>query len=88
MAPSKESLALAELFTHFKNVMKAEDVYGTRCIYDQVHTAATEPTEVEYESIIAADRPGLWIRPRNASTQNVILFMVRCSTRRGDSELH
>ena len=44
-------------------------------ISDQVHKAAAEAPGVSYESIIAAERPALWIVPQNASKKHVVLFM-------------
>ena len=76
MAPSQQSKALAELFKQFGAAFPADgDPYLSRCIYDQVHTAASEATGVLYEDVTVADRPCLWIRPQDASTKHVVLFM-------------
>ena len=76
MAPSKESQALAELFKQIAAKSPPDgEPYLARVIYDQVHTVAAEAPGVSYESITAAGRPGLWIRPENASKNHVVLFM-------------
>ncbi|KAK3703257.1 hypothetical protein LTR37_014597 [Vermiconidia calcicola] len=76
MAPSKESAALRELFEGFAAAFPADgDPYLSRAIYDQVHKAATEASGVSYEDTTAGGRPCIWIRPENASTKHVVLFM-------------
>lgn len=76
MAPSKESGALRDLFLEIGAAFpKDGNPYLSRVIYDQVHTAASEVPGVSYESTVAGGRPALWLRPKGASTQHVILFM-------------
>lgn len=76
MAPSKESQALAELFkTIAANFPSEPSPFVERCVYNEVHQAAAEAPGVSYESSTAAGRPCLWVRPENASTKHVILFM-------------
>lgn len=76
MAPSKESQALAELFkTIAANFPSTPNPFLERCVYDQVHQAAAEAPGVSFENAIAAGRPCIWIRPQNASTKHVMLFM-------------
>ncbi|KAK4505753.1 hypothetical protein PRZ48_003718 [Zasmidium cellare] len=76
MAPSQESQALAQLFkTIAANFPSEPNHFLERCVYDQVHQAAAEPTGVTYENTVAAGRPCLWIRPENASPKHAMLFM-------------
>jgi epsilon-lactone hydrolase len=76
MAPSQESGALRELFLQLgKAFPKDGEPYLSRCVYDQVHTAASEASGVSYETTTAGGRPCLWIRPEGASKDHVILYM-------------
>ena len=55
MAPSKESRALAELFKTFGTAFPADgNPYLSRCVYDQVHTVASEAQGVGFYIDIAS----------------------------------
>ncbi|KAK5166524.1 ATP synthase mitochondrial F1 complex assembly factor 2 [Saxophila tyrrhenica] len=76
MAPSKESQALAELFGKLAGAWPSDgDPYLSRCIYEQVHSVASEAEGVSYKTVSAGGRPSLWIQPSGASDQHVVLFM-------------
>ncbi len=50
MAPSKESQALADFFKILSVSNPTGDIYLQRCLYDQVHTLATEASGVRNAS--------------------------------------
>lgn len=89
MAPSIESQALKELFKKLTAAFpKDGDPFLTRCVYDQVHTAAAEAPGVSYENIDAGGIPALWITPEDASRDHVILYMHGGAFQFGSSNGH
>lgn len=77
MGASKESQELVALFKLIKSKFPPDtnpDPYLSRCLYDQVHTVATEAEGVSYKTIEVAGRTALWIQPEGASANHVIAF--------------
>lgn len=76
MPPSKESVALKELFKILAAQFPQNDnPFLERAVYDQVHTAAAECPGTTYSDLTVAGRPCLWITSAQASAKHVILFM-------------
>ena len=75
MAPSAQSDALAELFKEFASQFPQDNNhYIERCIYDQVHPAASEATGIWYEDVKIGGRLCKWVRPQDATSSRMMLF--------------
>ncbi|KAK5117649.1 hypothetical protein LTR62_005072 [Meristemomyces frigidus] len=78
MAPSKEAQYLTSLFKTISATPDNGNLFIERCLYDQVATASSEPTDVSYEDVDISGQqrgPAKLIHPSNASKKHIILFM-------------
>jgi len=79
-APSKESLALAALYSQWGEEGVANATGGLnpltllRYQYNSWTILATEPTGVQYETIDTDGVRGIWTRPNGAAADRVILY--------------
>jgi len=51
------------------------DIVSRRAILDAMQELATEPADVTYQEIVAAGQRALWVNPRDAAADRVILFL-------------
>lgn len=74
--PSGASAALAQLYKSMAATIPPDNVFVSRCIYDQVHQAAAECPSVSFTDTVLAGTsiPCKWARPPNAPADRVLLF--------------